>query len=99
MQFRIEDLNLSRQYIERDGKVGEQLDWVTATETKLAKSEPRIPATEIEPLEKEIENLEVKISNKFDLPLSWARNGNGVPENKKKGHLIGFGEGIQTKNV
>ena len=60
MQFRIEDLNLSRQYIERDGKVGEQLDWVTATETKLAKSEPRIPATEIEPLEKEIENLEVR---------------------------------------
>ncbi|XP_041483740.1 microtubule-actin cross-linking factor 1-like isoform X4 [Lytechinus variegatus] len=58
MQFRIDDLNLTRQYIERDGKVGEQLEWVTATETKLARSEPRIPATEIEPLEKEIENLE-----------------------------------------
>lgn len=97
MQFRIEDLNLSRQYIERDGKVGEQLDWVTATETKLAKSEPRIPATEIEPLEKEIENLEVRSIT--SLTCHYLEQEIGIVYLKIwiKGHLLGFGQEMTNK--
>ena len=59
LEARVDDLNLSRQHIERDQKVGEQLDWVKVTEAKLTKAEPRIPATDIKPLEAQITALEV----------------------------------------
>ena len=58
INFRLDDLKLAEQYIERDTTVTEHLTWATATEANLEKSNPT--AEDIEPLEKEIEEFQVR---------------------------------------
>ena len=58
IDFRLDDLRLAEQYIERDKAVTEHLTWVTATETNLERARPS--TMDIEPLEREIDDFQVR---------------------------------------
>ena len=52
LNFRLDDLKLAEQYIDRDATVNEQLTWTTTTEANLQQIKPS--SMDIEPLEQEI---------------------------------------------
>lgn len=57
LNFRVDDLKLAEQYIDRDATVNEQLAWATKTESNIQKMKPS--SGDIEPLEQEINQFQV----------------------------------------
>ena len=68
LQHRTDDLELTKQYIEKDNNVVNEYDWARDMEGKLMSAKPQ--SEDLEDLERDVMELQVKRNGK--IIFSWA---------------------------